>query len=345
LPVEVRNRFQKGWLIVLASLAGAVVCPAGETAWRGITISCQTYGKEWATPEMKESLVEIKSMGANAFAIHPYARINGDGSIHFPDNPAQDWIVKPARWAREMNLTLMLAPHLAYWGSPFEWRGAIKFDSEGEWDRFFADYSRWMLGLAEVCEREGIPLLCIGLEYSHATQHEQRWRELIGKIRAVYKGKITYGSNWNEYRDLKFWDALDYVGILAYFPLATPNDPAPDEQKLREAWQKWLAELKTYSEKMKKPVVFTELGYNESSMAAAHPWAYPTGGPDAVGMQKRCLKIALEETGGTDFLAGVFLWKWFPGLLDLGSENFDLRKPTPKAVIHEVWGGRVAPAS
>lgn len=333
-----RAFFKIGVASVLLHVFASWVKGDDSLPWRGVTLSCQTWGQEWATPEMEEALDDILGLGANAFAIHPYGRIQANGAIRFPENPAQDWIVNPARWAREKNLTLMLAPHLAYWGSPFSWRGDIRFAKAEEWDRFFNDYSQWLLGLARVCEDEKIPLLCIGLETSHAIKYEDRWRKLIAEIRQIYRGKLTYGANWNEYRAVPFWDAFDYVGVLAYFPLTTPDRLVPTDGELRAAWKRWLAELEIFSTKTGKPILFTELGYNESIKTAAQPWAYEMGGEGAVELQKRCLRIALEETAKADFLKGVFLWKWFPGLKDIDSENFDLRRPEPRRVISEVWG-------
>ena len=311
---------------------------ADDSQLRGMTISCQTYGLEWATPEMAATLDDIATLGANAFAIHPYAQIREDGAVRFSSNAAPDEIVRPARWAHEKKLTMMLVPHLAYWGTKFSWRGEIDFSQPAQWDHFFADYTRWIVDLATICEREKIPLLCIGLEYKMAVKHETAWREMIRQIRAVYQGKITYGANWDDFRDVPFWDALDYVGILAYFPLTTIAQPNPDEVLLRASWKKWLTELSAFSAKNSKPILFTELGYNESSEAAAHPWDYKTGGPHAEEIQARCLRVALEETARVDFLKGVFLWKWFPNLPERELENFDLRKPAPRAAIQTTWG-------
>ncbi|HEX8372254.1 MAG TPA: hypothetical protein VF585_05715 [Chthoniobacterales bacterium] len=318
-------------------LIGTLPASGAEAKLRGITVSCQTFGPEWATPEMAATLDEIKTLGANAFAIHPYAKIAENGAIRFSTEAAPPEIVQPARWAREKNLQMMLIPHLAYWGTKFSWRGEIDFATEAEWKRFFTDYTRWITGLAVVCEAEKIPILSIGLEYHRAVHREAEWREIIRQVRAVYRGKLTYGANWDDFREVPFWDALDSIGILAYFPLSTKDQQNPDETILRAAWKKWLGELSAYSQKMGKPILFVELGYNESSDAAAHPWAYQTGGPNAEELQERCLRVALEETAKADFLEGVFLWKWFPTYANERPENFDLRKPAPRSAIRAAW--------
>ena len=45
----------------------------------------------------------------------------------------------------------MIKPHLAYWGSPFRWRGDIVFETDAQWRRFFSEYEGWVTRAAEVC--------------------------------------------------------------------------------------------------------------------------------------------------------------------------------------------------
>ena len=41
---------------------------------------------------------------------------------------------------------------------------------------------------------------------------------------------------------MKFWDAVDYIGVLAYFPLTKTIDPS--EAEIAAGWEKKCAELK-----------------------------------------------------------------------------------------------------
>ena len=50
---------------------------------RGMTISTHTWGAEWDTPAMEQTLDELQSLGVNSVAIHPYARVHEDGHIVF----------------------------------------------------------------------------------------------------------------------------------------------------------------------------------------------------------------------------------------------------------------------
>ncbi len=312
---------------------------------RGMTVSAQTNGREWATPAMAQTLDELKSFGVNAIAIHPYARVNEDGHIQFSDRLDQEHITRPLDWARERGLGVMLIPHLAHWHTRFSWRGEIDFATAAEWDRFFTDYKKWMVTMATIAQAHGAGVLCIGLEYTHAQVFDARWREIIAAVRAVYGGKLTYGGNWDSYQQVTFYDALDYLGVLAYFPLTTQRDPTPAQ--LAAGWEKYLAGLRTFSRKLgDKPVLFVEIGYNESARAASDPWDFKKGGANAVQVQCRCVEAALqmlERENARGLLAGMFWWKWFPPLPDMHEENFDLREPAPKKVIADFWSARRAP--
>ena len=76
---------------------------------KGVTISCQTWGIEWQTPEMEAALDELKSLGVNSIAIHPYAQIQEDGHLFTGRGPTAGTthITTPLRWARERGMSVM----------------------------------------------------------------------------------------------------------------------------------------------------------------------------------------------------------------------------------------------
>ena len=315
---------------------GRTAAAEAPSFYKGVTVSCQTWGKEWQTPEMMQTLDELKSLGVNSFAIHPYARIREDGQITFRVVDDHRHVRAPLEAGRERGMSAMLIPHLAYWGTKFSWRGEIKFESAAEWDRFFADYETWIVEMAKLAEAHGADVFCVGLEYTHAQKFEARWRRIIAAVRAVYRGKVTYGANWNEYAEVKFWDALDYIGVLAYFPLSTAANPTTAQ--LAAGWEKHAAKLARFSaEQGGKQFLFVEIGYNESARTAAEPWSFAMGGENAAAIQQRCIESALALTGKHPWLAGMYFWKWFPELPDDDVENFRIQTPAIKALIAKHW--------
>lgn len=320
-------------LLLFASVAAAADLPP---FLKGMTVSCQTWGVEWQTPEMARTLDELQSLGANSFAIHPYARISNDGHVRFRTIDDNRHITVPLDWARERGMSAMVIPHIAYWGSKFSWRGEIRFESVEEWDRFFDDYETWIVEMARLAEAHHAPLFCVGLEFTHAQKFTERWLRIIAAVRAVYFGKLTYGANWNEYDNVKFWDALDLIGVLAYFPLTKATDPTPAQ--IQSGWENRAAELDRFSQRNGgKQFVFVELGYNENARAAAEPWSFDSGGENAGAVQERCIAAALSLTGKHRWLAGMFFWKWFPELPRRHEEDFRLQTPTIKKLLAEHW--------
>ena len=106
------------------------------------------------------------------------------------------------------------------------------------------------------------------------------WTQLIQAVRNVYKGKLTYAANFDNYKDVAFWDQLDFIGINAYFKLRNPNqtyaDTAALKTILKTGWQKVFAEINTYRDGKKlreKPLLFTELGYIRREGSTIEPWA------------------------------------------------------------------------
>lgn len=311
--------------------------PPAPPFFKGVTVSCQTWGIEWQMPEMKTTLDELKSLGVNSIAIHPYAQIREDGHVLSGrrSDATTTHITTPLRWAHERGMSAMLIPHIAYWGTRFLWRGEIDFAKQEEWDTFFSEYETWIVRMATLAEEEHAEIFCVGLEFSLAQKQEDRWRKIIAAVRAVYHGKVTYGANWNEYAEVKFWDALDYIGVLAYFPLTKTTNPSASE--LSAAWDKRCAELAKFSKQQGKQFLFTEIGYNESARAAAEPWAFKTGGEHATEIQARCIDVALGLPARHPFIAGMYWWKWFPEVPHHEVENYTLQTAPIKAVIAKHW--------
>lgn len=333
-----RFRIAADWilLVALALPLGTTNAEAATPFLKGVTVSCQTWGVEWETPEMVQTLDELQSLGANSFAIHPYARISNDGHVRFRTVDDHRHITQPLEWAKERGMSAMVIPHIAYWGSRFSWRGEINFERKEEWDNFFNDYEVWIVEMARVAQAHDAAIFCVGLEFTHAQKFTERWVKIIAAVRAVYYGKLTYGANWNEYESVKFWDALDYIGVLAYFPLTKAINPSAAD--LAEGWRKRCTELDRFSNRNGgKQFIFVEIGYNQNAKAAAEPWSFDTGGEHAAEIQERCVDASLALTAKHAFLAGMFFWKWFPELPRHEEEDFGLQTPAIKALLAKHW--------
>ena len=328
-----------GWLVFLLLGTGWVgATPVGKEVVQGVTISTHGGGRDWGEDGIVPTMVEIQEVGANRVLIHPYARIGSDGSVRFRDfdvaNPPE-YLVRPIREAHARGLSICIKPHLAYWRSPFAYRTEIVFEDPEHQARFWREYRVWILKLAEVCRAaDGF---VVGTELDRMLDEEE-WRSLIAEVRKVTNVPLTYAANWSDYQRVTFWDALDVIGIQAYFPLTDQVDP--EEAEVRVGWARRMEELRGYAAGWNREILFTELGYNRSYRAAVEPWDYQVDGEDASRVQEMCLRVALEEISKEPRVVGAFLWKWFPHPRSVG-RNFQLATPGLKRVIARVWSGKV----
>lgn len=109
---------------------------------------------------------------------------------------------------------------------------------------------------------------------------DRRWRELIARVREVYDGPLGYAANFDQYQEVGFWDALDVMGINAYFQLRPELLPQRDAETLQpllvEGWRGVLggiAEVRREQGLEDMPVVFTEMGYTYRANSTLEPWA------------------------------------------------------------------------
>lgn len=225
-------------------------------------------------------------------------------------------ILLTARQARQRGIRTLLKPHLWLRG-PSSWSGDINMGSEADWQTWFRSYSAFMLHYARLAETGKLDALCIGTELERTVGHEAEWRALIKQIRQVYHGPLTYAANWSgEFEQVKFWDALDFIGVQAYFPLST--QASPDKARLLAAWQEPLRRLEAVQKKYNRPVVFTEVGYKATADAAIRPWEWPQKldvlVPADEATQAACYAALFETFWPRPWFKGLFIWKWYPGL-------------------------------
>ncbi len=341
-------RSPKGWIgwaliaaLVCWSLPRAAVRSDDPYAVvRGMTISCPGAGLIWGTDLMVQTMHELKDIGVNWITIHPYAEIAADGTVggkgigRMYRDPT--WLTRPIAEAHRLGLKIMIKPHIAYWGSPFGWRGEISFDSEAEWRRFFGTYEVWITLVAQLCR--GADAFVVGTELDRTVHHERRWRRVIEAVREEIEAPLTYSAGWDSYERVPFWDALDVIGIQAYFPLVD-HEQLPSQPELDAAWDRLIRRLETYGSTHHREIVLGELGYNLSSLAAVRPWDYRQGGENAGEIQRRCLSAALKAIEGSETVTGAFLWKWFPDNSSGRRRNFLQSTPAMRAVIADHWLG------
>jgi hypothetical protein len=235
---------------------------------------------------------------------------------HIVPESAARWPSAFVEAARARGFKVFLKPDV--WSRQFYtpgstlWRGSIRMNSEAEWAAWFESYARFVLGEADRAAAHGVEMFSVGLEYVEVTRTQgARWRALIAEIRRRYPGLLTYSADGNhELAHVDFWDALDVVGVNAYFPLAESDPPAPAELLLgaRAA----MARVGAVATRYGRPAVLTEVGLASVRGAARTPWRWPTpqDAPD-VETQARAYEALLAACTGVTFCRGLHWWKFY----------------------------------
>jgi hypothetical protein len=325
-------------LVLIGSLSLAAQAGHGQVRqpfMRGVVVSCPRAGQIWGTEEMTTALDEITALGANSIAIHPYAWVPRDGAIRHQPAAETGYLTEAVRRMRAAGVRILWKPHLGYWGS-FEWRGSIDFgDDEASWQRFFATYRDFIVDQARFAERYRLELFTVGVEYESTMHREAEWREVISAVREVYSGKISYAANWDGLDRVPFWDAVDVIGVHAYFPLSA--DAAPSREDLDTGWDEPLDRLRRLSQLHGKPIVFAEIGYNRAANAASRPWEHGVqDGPGRRELRHILMEVALERIEREPYIMGMFWWKWMPG--QRAGRYFSLQESEAREALRRYWG-------
>ena len=178
------------------------------------------------------------------------------------------------RQAHALGIKVLLKPHL--WLRPPDWPGSIEPQGEDGWREWFRTYREFILHYAILARLTGMDAFCLGNELEKTTGHEREWRSVIAAVRAAYPGPLTYGAAFEEVFRVSFWDALDFIGVSAYYPLV--QERSPDRALLAAAWKPLTQKLAGLAAARGRRIVFTELGLE----ALGDP-ALGTGEPRGAG--------------------------------------------------------------
>lgn len=259
----------------------------------------------------------------------------GNSTDSGPDGESDESLCEAAARARALGLRVWLKPHVWTRG----WAGELAFTPSG-WQRFFDEYEAVTLHWSLLADREQLDGFFVGHELASSTTADPaRWRTLIGRVRKLYGGLLSYSANWDEAARVPFWDQLDVIGVSFYAPLA--DKPTRDPGALRAGAVRALASLQALAKRFGRPVLLAELGYAPNAEAAVRPWEEGRGAADP-DMQRACYEAAVSALEPCEWLAGAYFWKWGSSSR-LGDDPFDPRgKPAEAVMLRALrgWQGR-----
>lgn len=344
-----------------AQLRGPAAWQAlGERGIRGVTVgpieSSQQPGRGYGTPYTEELLDELVALGTTWVSITPFGRVWSlesteilmDFEAPYEDN--REAIGRFVEQAHARGLRVLLIPHL--WVEMGGWRGEMNPGGGREWPAYQRAYRDFVMAWANDAARFGVDAFSVGVECkSWSARFGGYWDALIGEIRGVFPGLLTYSANWDEAEDVVFWDRLDFVGINAFYPLASHNEATFAEYV--EGATRNRDAVRDLAILFDKPVLFVEVGYTTRSNAAVEPWLWPD---DMQGVvidqveQARALRAVFGAFLGEPWFAGFFIWRYYANLDDVSQEaewGFSPHGKLAERVLHEAfvseWWGEGEP--
>jgi hypothetical protein len=150
----------------------------------------------------------------------------------------------------------------------------------------------------------------VGAEFASLEHETGAWRATIGNVRSRFGGTLTYSANWDHFDGVGFWDDLDVVGVTGFHSLSRKNDPSV--QELVSAWSPVKERLLAFQTAVRKPIVFTEVGYSSQDGTSRDPWNYYVNlrNPDQEE-QADCFRAFFQTWTGTPGYQGMFIWNWW----------------------------------
>jgi hypothetical protein len=289
------------------------------------------------TAVTEEHVNPVKEVNANFAAVMPFGFIK---ELQHPEvvyNTKRQWygesrvgVEQYAKSLEAKGIKIMIKPQI--WVSRGQFTGYIKMETEADWQILETSYSRFILEYAKLAQEINADIFCIGTELEQfVTNRPAYWNGLIVEIRKIYKGKLTYAANWDEFKRTPFWNALDFIGVDAYFPVSESKTPTVAE--CLEGWKMHKKVIKEISDRHKKPILFTEYGYRSVDFAGKEPWNSDRS-MDAVNLeaQNNTTKALFQTFWKEEWFAGGFIWKWFHDHKNVGGENNSQFTPQNKPV-------------
>ena len=279
----------------------------------------------------------IININANYAAIMPFGFIKNLQHPNIVFDTERQWFGETkagakqyAKELKKQQIKIMIKPQIWIWKGEFT--GNIKMNNEVDWKVLENAYAEFILNYADLAENIDADIYCIGTELEKFVENRPGfWVDLIKKVKAIYKGKLTYAANWNEYEKTPFWKTVDFIGIDAYFPVSKSKTPTVAE--CLEGWEKHKITIQEHSKKYNKPILFTEFGYRSVDFSGKAPWESDRNlGNVNMEAQSNTTQALFDTFWEEDWFAGGFIWKWFHNYERIDGKNNNMFTPQRKPV-------------
>lgn len=235
-------------------------------------------------------------------------------------------------FARTIGLKVILKPTVNCENGV--WRAHINFfdqdvPCEPKWSNWFASHERFQLHYAELAEKAGCVMFITGCEMVMAQRWEAEWRDLIGKVKSVFSGPVSYNTDKYQEDRVAWWDCIDVISSSGYYPFGS--------------WGTQLARVRKVAERFQKPFFFAEVGCMSTAGSGNVPNDWSLEGPVDEEEQERWYREMFRETRRCPWISGWGLWDWPASLCPMPGAGSDsgyrfCGKPA-EAVVRETYRG------
>jgi hypothetical protein len=284
---------------------------------KGFTYGFDGKNGDYRTPEAVSSMEKLKKAGNEwiciAFIVYQEkfssTKINFDYRYTVKVRDVEFAISK----AHELGMKVCLKPvvnsHDGVWRAEINFPDSNMMGKDVYWDEWFESYTAFVLHYAEMAQYTNCEMFCIGCEMVATERKENHWRELIKETKKLYKGSLIYNANHGSEENVKWFDAVDFIGTSAYYPVAKKGGES--EENMYKAWQLIKDRVKALSEQWGKQVIFIEIGCRSAKGCAAMPWDFTHKDfsydeDEQANFYSSCLRTFFDEP----WFAGFFWWDW-----------------------------------
>jgi hypothetical protein len=305
----------------------------GLSPYCGIALRLQRV--DWVD-EYEKTIDKIADDGADTVSLVVDARQeNGSSTQMYVDMrktmtvPQLTEIIQHAK-LRKLRVILMPIVLLDKPATEKEWRGTL---NPKDWHEWFESYRDMIQHYARIAQSNDVDVLVVGSELvsSEKPEHLDEWVQTINSVREIYKGRLTYSSNWDRYWNVPFWKYLDFVGMNSYWTLG--NDRDVSVEQIEKNWREIQGKMFAFQQQVHKPVILLEAGWCSLANAAKDPWDYTQEQLSADNdLQKKLYEAFFQSWWGKPQLAGFMIWEMHPGPDDTGKGYTPEAKPAEQVL-------------
>uniref|UniRef100_UPI0035621606 glycoside hydrolase family 113 n=1 Tax=Halobacteriovorax sp. TaxID=2020862 RepID=UPI0035621606 len=199
----------------------------------------------------------------------------------------------------------------------------------------FKNLKNELTRFAKVLEDYKVETFILGAEYCEITgkNFKSEWKDIISSVRTTFKGKLSYGANWqevngkNEFYSTSFWEELDYIGLDLYSPI-------PDSVKGENIYNYQLNVIRKYTQfakKYKKNLYINEVGFSGSIKGTSEPFEWRNKTPGTQERQADAYKYTLKALKSFENIKGIFIWR------KLATNKYKMLEYNSSETDYDLW--------